>query len=53
MDPNANLSQQLEVAMRILYDIETDPQDAERLADLVMDLHEWLLKGGAKPALWS
>lgn len=58
MDPNANLAEQLQLAADILKqcDNATDAtgvtQDAERLAELVLALNEWLTNGGFIPQTW-
>jgi hypothetical protein len=49
MDPNANLAEQRRIALSIL---EGDDGDAERLAELVQALDEWLTKGGFLPDAW-
>ena len=54
MDPNTNLSEQLYLANRILSSSRTtDPTDSLELAELVIDLHEWILKGGYLPTEWE
>lgn len=56
MDPNANLMQQRELAEKILrmWDAEgaVPAYEAEKLAELVLALDSWLLKGGAFPRAW-
>ena len=56
MDPDANLNEQREIAKRISdndYSTAYAPQpDAERLAELVLALDEWLSKGGFPPKVW-
>ena len=53
MDPNANLEEQLELAHKLLLcDYGERPFDAERLAELVVALDEWIRKGGFLPARW-
>lgn len=44
MDPNENLRKQLEIA---------DQDDAEDLAELVLDLNRWLCGGGFLPDAWK
>ena len=51
MDPDANLREQLEICRRI-HDGEELEGDAERLADLVVALDEWLNNLGALPRRW-
>lgn len=54
MDPTANLKEQLDLAKEILEG-KPLPGAAERLAELVIALHEWLKSGetfGFLPAQW-
>jgi hypothetical protein len=63
MDPTANLKEQLELAKRILcstppskaweWSQDTIVEDADRLAELVLALDEWLCTGGAYPERWQ
>jgi hypothetical protein len=55
MDPDANLKEQLELANKILEgDSENWASDnAERLAELVISLNEWLTHDGFKPRAWE
>lgn len=59
MDPNANLEEQLRIAARIVAASERgdfgrrEEADAERLADLVLALNDWLQNGGFMPRNWS
>jgi len=55
MDPNANLKEQRTIAQNILFSqhAETDLQDAERLAELVLALDEWITRGGFLPQDWT
>jgi len=59
MDPNANLKEMLELAATIqeAYEDEdgngVDQDDANRLAELVLAMHEWLGHGGFKPNAWG
>jgi hypothetical protein len=62
MDPDANLEEQLSLAQSIIegdnvdpegHHVAPSPEDAERLAELVLALHEWIQKGGAMPAVWE
>lgn len=63
MDPNANLAEQREIAQRLLPDNDQQrllsrqrsgaiERDAARLAELVVALDEWLVKGGFSPTAW-
>jgi hypothetical protein len=52
MDPNANLAEQLKLAARIL-DGAAPEEDAERLAELVLALDEWLRRSGGLPREWA
>jgi hypothetical protein len=56
MDPNANLEEQRQLAERMLRDRyhgrSVDRDDAERLAELVLALDEWLKRGGFMPQDW-
>lgn len=53
MDPDANIKEQRGLARRIIADVDrgvgASPNDAERLAELVLALDEWLQKGGFPP----
>ena len=51
MDPNANLQEQLQLADLILDGLGTRA-NAERLAELVVALDEWIAKGGFLPSKW-
>ena len=55
MDPNANLEEQLRLAQRIQNDPseDGDAHAADRLAELVIALHDWLNRGGFLPDAWS
>jgi hypothetical protein len=48
MDPEANLKEQLDIALRIEKG-EVDLAGAMRLAELVLALDEWRLNGGFDP----
>lgn len=62
MDPNANLKEQLQLAVAL---VEIDPEemevtdlfkaagDAQRLAELVLALDGWLNGGGFFPKQWQ
>jgi hypothetical protein len=58
MDPNANLKEQRELTQRIMRAFDEansngiDQEDANRLAELVQALDEWLVKGGFLPESW-
>lgn len=52
MDPNANLQEQIEIAIRI-HQGRAILGDSRRLADLVISLHEWIAKGGFLPDAWK
>jgi hypothetical protein len=58
MDPDANLAEQLRLALLIQQDMDAgacdvDGERAGRLADLVLALNEWLARGGALPGAWK
>jgi hypothetical protein len=57
MDPTANLAEQLEIAreMQDLGDVDlpVSQDDAQRLAELVIALDEWVRSGGFLPAAWQ
>ncbi len=57
MDPTANLTEQLELARSIQSDVdngrEVDAHDAARLAELVLNLHEWMRSGAMLPDHWN
>jgi len=58
LHPGANLEKQLEIASRLLSLRElaeragepVEPDDGTLLAELVVELHEWLKGGGYLPA---
>lgn len=52
MDPEANLEEQLRLSRRIEND-EGTPDDATRLAELVLALNGWLSNGGFLPRKWG
>jgi hypothetical protein len=52
MDPNANLAEQLRLANNLLADDEPSLEDAQRLAELVEALNDWLRGGGFQPDAW-
>jgi hypothetical protein len=51
MDPDKNLKDQLDLANDLLE--EDDDEKSLRLAELVLDLNEWILKGGFLPKDWN
>jgi len=58
MDPDANLAEQRRIAARLLDDNQRKDdygraQDANRLAELVQALDEWLTRGGFLPPSWG
>jgi len=56
MDPDSNLSEQLELAQEIVTSAEaglSHPEEACRLAELVLALDEWIKKGGFLPQQWQ
>jgi hypothetical protein len=52
MDPTANLTEQIKLAEAIQGHLPFLDEDGDRLAHLVLDLDEWLRKGGALPEPW-
>jgi hypothetical protein len=56
MDPNANLEEQLRLAARIVEDgdsgVGASSLHADRLAELVLALNEWITNGGFLPERW-
>jgi hypothetical protein len=58
MDPDANLKELISLAQAMLRTADRDespidPDDAVRLAELVLALDGWLLNRGALPAVWA
>ncbi len=57
MDPDINLRSQLARARGILQAVDDGMRvyepDAERLAELVVALDEWITKGGFLPERWT
>jgi len=57
MDPNANLAEQRRIAKRFLDGGDQTTAewmgDAERLAELVEELDQWITRGGFLPEVWS
>ena len=56
VDPDENLKQQLALASHIVWAAEegrkVTTDDAHQLAELVINLHDWIRKGGFLPACW-
>jgi len=56
MDPNATLKEILHLAVAVA-EADTFSEvciaDAQRLAELVIDLDHWISKGGFLPDLWG
>lgn len=56
MDPDAALAEMLEIARQHQAELDDESlnqhADTGRLADLVVDLHEWIDSGGFLPAAW-
>lgn len=56
MDPDANLNEQLELAKGIIADADlgllSDPDEAFRLAELVLALDGWLCHKNFLPERW-
>lgn len=56
MDPNANLTEILELSSSIKRTVDRDEMvstdDADRLADLICSLDGWISHGGFLPARW-
>jgi len=52
MDPDANLREPQTIAHRIIENHYTQ-DDAERLADLVSAMDDWLCRGGFLPREWE
>ena len=55
MDPDSNLKEQRQIAEWMLGDFPVSlnrEQMADRLAELVLALDEWIRKGGFMPAAW-
>lgn len=58
MDPEANLREQRRLAKAIMKKIDSGQtedlvDDANRLADLVVALDEWISRGGVLPPSWK
>jgi hypothetical protein len=56
MDPDANLKEQLEISWEFFSEKVPFPESrekAERLAELVLALDEWLTNSGFLPARWK
>jgi len=56
MDPDANRAEQIRLAYDVIRrrdkDIPLDEDDVDRLAELVIALDEWILRGGFLPSAW-
>lgn len=53
MDPNTNLREQLKIAEGVLDAEVFDPDELPRLAELVVELDEWMQRGGFPPSRWQ
>lgn len=58
MDPDTNLKEQLGLSLQLIEDSndfggEMTKEDAQRLAELVVAMDEWLFKGGFLPSRWQ
>lgn len=59
MDPNACLQSLLELAKKLQRDYDDtngngiDQEEADELASSIVNLHEWLMKGGFPPEMWK
>lgn len=57
MDPDSNLTEQLELAKDILgaadHGGSIDEDDVVRLAELIESLDEWIKRGGFLPKRWT
>lgn len=57
MDPNATLAQMLQLAQALLdgkFGTDETLEDAsDELAQCVLNLNEWLRKGGTLPKAWT
>ena len=53
MDPNSNLTEQLRLAEKMLRDPAINPDDSERLAEIVLALDGWIRGGGFLPDGWN
>jgi hypothetical protein len=53
MDPDANLVEQRRLSQDIIYDELLDETKANRLAELVQALDEWIKGGGFLPKAWQ
>lgn len=54
MDPDANLKEQREIAARLASnEVFMRVEAANRLAELVLALDEWISKGGFLPKDWT
>lgn len=53
MDPEENLREQLWLARSLVEAESPKKESAQRLAELVLALDEWLRKGGVLPRTWA
>ena len=57
MDPNANREEQLRIIRNLIWQhengIPVDRDDILRLAELIIDLDNWIANGGFLPQAWS
>ncbi len=54
MDPEANYKEQLQIAQNIVNDgLDGCLSEARRLAELVVELNEWLERGGFPPKAFT
>ena len=57
MDPEANQEEQIRIASAIIRAADAgepvDSDDAARLAELVIALHDWIMNGNFLPRTWA
>lgn len=57
MDPDAALAELLDIARAHQAELDDESRnqhaDTGQMADLVVDLHDWLAGGGFLPAAWA
>jgi hypothetical protein len=61
MDSNANLKEQRMLSLKLVEafvhgryaDLGVYQADVDRLCELVMALHNWIVAGGALPKVWT
>lgn len=51
-NPDSNLEEQLKIAERLVDRDPTNWEDAQRLAELVVTMDEWIGSGGFMPKRW-